>query len=424
MCDSNFSVETQIDNLQHFETGFDRETGINHSVSKIIENVQSTSDYDHLVLLTNAIKYIRDVRGLRDLSYSALFTLHHHYAHLALSILKSFVFHDETSSIGCWKDVRNYAKFCKKHNSKISVESIFSLYNDQLKQDYELFMKHRGDDICPRMYLSFAAKYVPRESKDADAFEFLVSNWYNISRVDVTSWHRMSYRKIVSSLNRAIDTLEIRMCDWDWTNISGGKIPYVALELNRANLIGKSPHLRTFYETNDAIYDVPYYFMQNPWKIIKNVICAKDNREIIDKMNLYWQKYLENARAPQKDYIIPVLDLSPAMVVDTRHLCVAIANALTFASNSLFGNRVLTFSQKVVWVDLDKCPLNIAVERILGVTANVQGCPCCVMNVLMGAFKSANMTDDDLEKMKIIMLTKGTTFPLDPSFKGNVVLLF
>ena len=418
-------IETQIYNFQHFETGFARETGINGKICQIIEILRATNDLEYLNLLTDAIKYIRGIRGLRDLTYSTLFTLHPYYPNLVISLLKSFVFYGAKfdgcsatseksagfdgfsgTSIGSWKDVRNYAKFCRKYNSKISTELILSMYNEQLKKDYELFIKHQSDNdnICPREYLSFAAKYVPRESKDREAFEILVANWFNISCLKVTGWHRMSYRKIVSTLNKAIDTLEIRMCDWDWANINCGKIPYVALELNRDNLTNKSEHLREYYEANDAIHEIPYYFMQNPWKIIKNVLCSKGDREIVDTMNLYWQKYLEN-ECPYKDYYISVLDLSPATMVDQKTMCVAIATAMTFAAKSHFGNRVLTYSQKVVWADLVNCPLDIALERILGVTMNLQGCSCCMMNLLLGAFKSSNMTEDDLEKIKIMMIS-------------------
>jgi hypothetical protein len=376
--------------------------------------LRATNDLEYLNLLTNAVKYIRGIRGLRDLTYSTLFTLCPHYPNLVISLLKSFVFYgagtSENSlefdgfsgtSIGSWKDVRNYAKFCRKYNSKISTEPILSLYNEQLKKDYELFMKHQSDNdnICPREYLSFAAKYVPRESKDREAFEILVANWFDTSCLNVTGWHRMSYRKIVSTLNRAIDTLEIRMCDWDWANINGGKIPHVALELNRANLTNKSAHLCEYYKANE----IPYYFMQNPWKIIKNVLCSKGDREIVDTMNLYWQAYINMECA--KDYYISVLDLSPATMVDQKTMCVAIATAMTFAAKSHFGNCVLTYSQKVVWADLANCPLDIALERILGVTMNVQGCSCCMMNLLLGAFKSSNITEDDLEKMKILMIS-------------------
>jgi len=410
MLDDDSSIETQIYNFQHFETGFDRETGINSKICQIVEILQATSDLEYLNLLTDAIKYIRGIRGLRDLTYSTLFTLHPHYPNLVISLLKSFVFFGaefdgcSATYIGSWKDVRNYAKFCRKYKSKISIEPILSLYNEQLKKDYELFMKHRSDtdDICPREYLSFAAKYVPRESKDKEAFEILVSNWFNISCLNVTGWHRMSYRKIVSTLNRAIDTLEIRMCDWDWANISGSKIPYVALELNRANLSNKSAHLHDYYEANE----IPYYFMQNPWKIIKNMLCSKGDREIVDTMNLYWQAYINMECI--KDYYIPVLELLPATMVDQKTMCVAIATAMTFAAKSHFGNRILTYSQKVVWADLVNCPLNIALERILGATTNVQGCSCCMMNLLLDACKNSEMIEDDLEKMKIMMISNKT----------------
>ena len=45
-------IETQIYNFQHFETGFDRETGINGKICQIIEILRATNDLEYLNLLT------------------------------------------------------------------------------------------------------------------------------------------------------------------------------------------------------------------------------------------------------------------------------------------------------------------------------------------------------------------------------------
>jgi hypothetical protein len=411
MCDSNSSIDSQIEYIKYFETDYDRETGINHKIYSVVRVIQETNDFTYLQQLIDAIKFIRSskssrsINGLRDLSYSALFTIHSYYPNIAISVLKSFVLHDScNASIGSWKDVRNYANFCKKYNANIYANSALCLYNQQLRIDYELYMKYKTDDICPRNYLSFAAKYAPRESKDAESFNALVCDWFSLKMaVQLTNWHKMSYRKIVSTLNKAIDTLEIHLCDRDLTNVYGSKIPYVAFELNRENLTEKTESLRKYYSDSN----ISHYFLQNPWKIIKNVFCAKNNRETIDKMNHYWK-----LRVPTDiiaNYYIPILNLSPSMCVTQRRLCNAIAIAMKYAEKSYFGNRILTFSQKVVWTDLTDCDLNIALERLMSATMNIQGCVCCVMNLLLGAMKESGMIEDDLEKIKIIMITNATT---------------
>jgi len=409
MVETNFSIETQIEHLQHFETGFDSETGVCYRMISVLNSIICINDYEYLSQLVDAIKFIRSDRGLRDLSYSLLFSLHNCYPNLAISVLKSFVFHDGfTASIGCWKDVRNYAKFCRTHSKthNIQIESILSLYNEQLRQDHYYYIQNQSHcDISPRKYLSFAAKYVPRETKNPEFFDILVSNWFGISTFLITSWHKMTYRKFVSILNRAIDTLEIRLCDKDWKNINAYEIPSMALELNRPNLIKKSEYFKQYYESHDAIVTIPHYFVQNPWRIIKTVFCAKNDRDVIDRMNLYWKKYIEIECSCEKDYYIPVLDLSPNMIVSQRTLCSAIGTALVFAAKSHFDNKILAFSQKVVWIDLTNCPLDIALERILGATMNLQGCVCCVMNLLLDAFRSSGMIENDLEKMKMLMIT-------------------
>lgn len=334
--DPESSVESQIYFIKHFESGFDRETGLNDKLVKILEQMEQMEQID------DAIKHVRDIfrgRGLRELSYSLLFTLNKYHPDNSISILKSFV-----SSIGCWKDVRNYANYCRKYNANAkTIEAIICIYNDE-------FRKNTG---------SYAAKYVPRESKDPEFFEILVGNWFHIAPTGITSWHRMTYRKMVSAL---------------------------------------AANIPISYNDDETLY------MKSPWKIIKCALIADRNNDVvaIDEMNAHWSNYIMNGT--MENYI-PILDLSPNMHFNHKDLCVGIASALFLASKSLFGNKILTYSQKVVWIDLENIPLNIALQRILGVTMNIQGCVCCVMSLIFDALKSSEIIEDDLEKVKIKLIT-------------------
>lgn len=388
---------SQLNFVKHVNYEFNRETGISDELNAILESGDA-----HMESIISSIEFARSDRGLRDYSYALLFTLHKYYPDKALNLLRLFA----KSYVGCWKDVRNFAKHFKQYSKSAEVvRSILGIYNEQLREDWESFNRGRQH----RHYLSFAAKYVPRETKDREAFEILVCDWFGIKFTDVNSWHRMTYRKMVSKLNAAIDTLEVKMCAKDWSSIVPQNIPCTAFVLNQANLSSKSPHLLEYYETSGEC--ATYYYMKNPWQIVRKLLQRNKDEETVKNMNAYWQEYVSVAcTTVVPDYYIPVLDVSQSMHFDQQILSRSLVSAMSFAAKSHFGNCVLTFSQKVVWVDLTDCPLNIALERLLGVTANVQGCECCVMKLLSDVFSAANMTEEDLKKVKI----KGNHVPFGP----------
>lgn len=391
---------SEIDYIKYSETQVDRETGKCDKLLKIINTL-------HLPLLIDAVQYVRNHycgRGLRDFSYALLFTAHALYPDTVIYILKTFV----NSPIGCWKDVRNYAKYYRKYSPIVdaaTLQTILEIYNTRLLVDWEFFENNPCEST--RKCMSFAAKYVPRENKDPQFFEILVANWFCISPTLVNSWHRMTYRKMVSNLNKALDTAEIRMCAGDWTNIQPQNIPCAAFAMHADSLPGKSQHLADYYES----VKIPYYYLMNPWQIIRKLLQNPKDERTIEKMNRFWQEYTLHNNSSQNipcDYYIPVLDLSPSMHFDQDILSKSIVNALCLAAKSHFGNRILTFSQKIVWIDLSNCPLNVALERILGVTVNVQGCFCCVKSIVLEGLTQSGMIEADLEKVKISLISNAT----------------
>jgi hypothetical protein len=76
------------------------------------------------------------------------------------------------------------------------------------------------------------------------------------------------------------------------------------------------------------------------------------------------------------------------------------------AAKSAFGNKLLTFSHQAVWVDLEDCPLNIAVQRIIGLIYSTDACPCCALNVALTGFINSKMTSEDVSNLKVVLITK------------------
>ena len=443
--DSFSTIESKINFIKNFETSFNRETGINDHLDSILIDISIANDLlflhhalekrkglksenrngnsDCLNMVADAIKYTRNIhngRGLKDLTYSFLFTLHSYHHNFTISVLKSIIEHDHVNhvSIGCWKDVRNYVEFIAKYSIKgyddPRIPDVLNLYNVQLREDIQLLKLNPL--INPRNAISFAAKYAPREKKYPEMFDILVKMWNNKKMLTVQSQNkcRMIYRKMVSDLNSNLDTLEIKECNKLWSTINPTQIPENALDLKRETLIKKCPDkFLEFYKTNDK--HVTY--KTAPWKIVKNVIAAneKNDEKEIEKWNDCWNNYVKHQLCEEqfnnKEYLIPILDVSQIMFEKDAdrgnyHLYNAIASACYLAEKSAFGKKILTFSHQAVWVDLDDCPLNIAVQRIIGLVYSADACPCCSLNVVLNGFINAHMTSEDVSKLKIVLITK------------------
>jgi hypothetical protein len=316
--------------------------------------------------------------------------------------------------------VRNYVEFIAKY-SKIGyddprIPDVLNLYNIQLRKDIKLLKLNPL--INPRNAISFAAKYVPREKNYPEMFEILVSMWNDKKILTLQSQNkcRMLYRKMVSDLNRQLDTLEIKECNKMWSTINPTQIPQNALTIKRDTLMKKCPEtFLDFYETNDKYIT----YKTAPWKIVKNVIAANDKKDEneIEKWNDCWDNFIkkQSLSNSEKEYLIPILDVSQSMFEmdadrGNYHLYNAIASACSLAAKSSFGNKLLTFSHQAVWVDLEDCPLNIAVQRIIGLIYGSDACPCCALNVALSGFINSHMTSEDVCNIKIILITKAQMY--------------
>lgn len=124
---------------------------------------------------------IHEGRGLRDLTYSYLYTLQHFIPMKAVFTLYIMV----NEKIGSWRDIRNYCEFlaAEKGRNEIFVRPIICLYNHQLIKDNAKWKQVLDEwSLNPsakprpdaRDYISYAAKWVPK-ARDVPGY---LTSWY------------------------------------------------------------------------------------------------------------------------------------------------------------------------------------------------------------------------------------------------------
>jgi len=417
----------RINYLKHYET-YDG-VAINQKMFQILTEYKEKA----LVQIIDAIMYTRKIdsgRGLRDLTYSYLYTLQQFSPMKTVFTLYMMV----NQKIGSWRDVRAYCEFLAQKTSQDNplIKPIICLYNDQILKDNQIWKTVRREEIMPkpdaRKYISYAAKWVPREAKGRRwLFDILVSMYkdpeYTAIRESAKTPEqqeaaerkcKMMYRKMVSNLNKELDTLEIKQCANEWSNIDPTKLSTSQLYDGMNTFTNKDIEDRAeCASTFDAEYKrrleqialKKYSYNVPVWKLVKHIVrlTREKKTEELNAMNLHWRSYVETRLNKDAEYYIPMLDISESM--SEKELYTAIGMCCIIASKSLFGNKVLVFSHTLEWVDLTGCEFDQMVERIMSPFWSKCASVNDACEIVLNAVLSADMGPEDVEKLKIQLYT-------------------
>ena len=106
------------------------------------------------------------------------------------------------------------------------IDKIYQLVRIQLKMDVNEYDRSIAENDKPK--ISLLAKYIPKEDKYFDRKYHFVDNFLGIDPQDINSnsanERRKMYRKCVSTLNKSLDTIEIKMSAQKFADINFEKI--------------------------------------------------------------------------------------------------------------------------------------------------------------------------------------------------------
>lgn len=257
----------------------------------------SATNYN--IMLYKMIAHTRDIyhgKGERKLAYMMIYVWYKYNPEMALLALESFIdirkipsydLYDESggsggsggdfirsystplhSGYGCWKDIKYFCYYVYQHSpEKENDKLIFyalSIMSRQLLRDYkiiELYKNHSDIRIDYRNTLSYVAKWIPREkTKFGWLFETLAIQWaqfmtpYLVNGKKTDTQHERSlnkcksnFRKVVSLINRLLDTNEIKQCSKSWAEIEPGHISHTSI----------LKHKNAFLNINGSMEDRP-----------------------------------------------------------------------------------------------------------------------------------------------------------------------
>jgi hypothetical protein len=366
----------------------------------------------YISVLFRMLLHTRDIvsgKGEYALAYRMILSWYTYFPALAVHALKTFVISDDDESqpFGSWKDMKCMADVCKQQTGNAHHELILMCIqwiNAQLRIDSEASASADSSDSKDSP-ISLCAKWVPREgSRYAWLFKALAEDYYSetfrtdtefpydslretcqsLHSVPTFPWSAKKkaythYRKLLSGLNRRLDTVQIKQCGNVWADIDHHKTTSITLSRNSKaflNLTKKKEErsdrpdriecARKFKEYVDSRVqrglDVKggrmgmNDFTKRAMALTKHIydedtISTKKNQTVMDLLNAQWRSNAASQQMGNMVNMVAMVDTSSSMTGDPLHA--AIALGIRVAEHSVVGKRVLTFSTTPTWHNLE-----------------------------------------------------------------------
>jgi len=199
MDDMNWTIELR--DFLHPETGYNSDKWL--SLISRADSVEKTK------LIVATILYVRDVKQLGDnyAAYDMIYWFSRRYVRETKDLIK----HMLDCHVGCWKDVKHIAEYVRVRQGYNDwlIEYVVDLMVRQLRLDYQV--------VCNsfNIPLSNAAKWCPREKTKYNwIFNKIAKRMY----IPVDDSHQAKFqsrkqlRKLLSTLNKQLHTIEVKMC--------------------------------------------------------------------------------------------------------------------------------------------------------------------------------------------------------------------
>ena len=415
---------------------------LEHALTKLLTKLSIKNDYgsisekevarDYLSILYKMIGHTRDIvdgKGEYTLTYMMIYTWYNFYPELSKFALKCLVDLGDINihQYGSWKDIKYFCEYCKNKsliNTHALIIYAIEITNQQLRKDYANLISNSND-------VSLAAKWVPREKS---SFGWLYKNLatHYFSNIVVTAKcddRKMSailkcktdYRKLLSSLNKHIETVQINQCGHNWANINFNNTTSVTLTKQKKAFlnVNKSGNVRC-PDDIDRI-KCAKHFNEHIQEAVKGkteikgarVGMADFTKQAIelarrgsqvekDLLNSQWRDNSSQNGGLGK--MIAMVDVSGSMDGDPMN--VAIALGIRIAEKSALGKRVMTFSSNPTWVNLEQqndfvSKVDVVKSAEWGMKTNFHA----ALDTILGVIIQNKMAPEDVQDLILVVLS-------------------
>jgi hypothetical protein len=412
---------THYDNL-HRQLKLILTTLKNHTMGE----VQSVITREYLSILYRMIGHTRDIidgKGECELTYMMIYTWYDFYPELAIFALRCLVdLGKNVHQYGSWKDLKYFYRYgqsigCGNHHPLL--QECIMLTNEQLRID--------STSENP----SLLAKWVPREdSAFGVQFEPLATNYFAEYMTTAKSPEstakaikkcKTQYRKLLTSLNQKLHTTQIDQCGRTWAQINFNNVTSITLAKQKSAFLNKTPAGAPRFPYSSDRNECAVHFkehielgksgtikikgkrvgMTDFTKQALHLITKMNNRDEIDLLNLQWRD--SSTQNWQLGNFIAMVDVSGSMNGDP--LYAANALGIRIAEKSKLGKRVMTFSNKPSWVNLENDDDFVSMTAKICTDSGLNTNFYAAMDLILNAIIQSKLSPDEVQDMVLVILS-------------------
>ena len=346
--------------------------------------------------------------------------------------------HSQPQVFQDYKDIQNQRDLYSK-----CVNTIVLLINEQLHADYAIYSKHRTDSI------SLVAKWIPREKskKFGWLYYYLTMNYFQHeipSDQTHPSYERavnrafMNYRKMISALNKQLDTTQVKMCDKIWSDIDFSRVTSITTHKQTKSFLNVKQNGETSRYPHDADREVCKYNYEEYLRDVKDgkqklkgarvsvidfVKSALSNKHlltpssssssplssVIETINAQWKDNSVSNGADNLGEMIAMCDVSGSMESENSNpLHAAIGLSIRVAERSALGSRIMTFSERPQWIQLGTNDSDTFVKQVVKVRGSQWGMTTnfyYALDLIRQVIEDNKMPRDVVEKLTLVIFS-------------------
>lgn len=428
----------------------------------------------YLGLFYRLIGYVRSIvsgKGDHHFAYLMLFVWYKYYPTLAVYALHRFVVctDGQHNAFGSWRDIKYLCQFIKS-SSDVGQDHSFidvccDFVNAQLDSDLQIHHVY----ALPKhnQTISNVAKWIPREHKQFDwLYHKLVLHWIKKNKpfilnsatdrsyLAAISKSSRIYRKKIASLNKTIDTTQIKQCARNRCDIIPQHVSRYT-QMKQPNLIfgygetdtddrqSCSQHFREWLSNDDCLANpspgrsacvtpLPiYHYVKLARQLIANSshLIADDvlsQKDILDKQ---WTAMSKSFIPRQGGYSIPIIDVSDIMYsLNSDCYYSSIGYAILFAQCSSIANRVLVVGNKPTWINLDTTSGFVSIVEHIHSAVSSSFCTNANFNkafrLVANTICDAGLKSHDIRRLRLVIFSTFSQLSNKGSFYDDILSIF
>ena len=388
---------------------------------------------DDRKIMIKLLAHTRDIdcgKGEYAISFAIIKELMKHdcYRKLAMDVMCEFVGFDNRNDVplqpsadtankpyGSWKDM----KYLFNELQDCPIELV-NVINAQITDDLDNMNKGKP---C-----SLVAKWVPREKSKKFGWihQCLAKSYFEQFGNSTNGWTKRAidkaqtyYRKRLSSLNKYIDTVQIKQCGHMWKSIEFDKVTSITMmkqrlsflndrgESNSDRVICRQKMLQYIEEVKAGEKEIKgkNTSMSDFVKAALNIQHGENEEQERFIINEAWKNNSSNTKSLEN--VIAMVDTSSSMDNDNSNpLFTAMGLGIRIAEKSKLGKRIMTFNSNPSWINLEECTdfvdeVKLVRDADWGKNTDFHK----AMNLILDQIKTNKIPAEDVEDLVLVVFS-------------------